>query len=199
MSSAFSSRTIAQRTNLNFSLNSLGIFQVELMSVSAISEVALCPFSRNRNRAHLYDRDKQAWMLEVGGVSSEGEKGTHVLRYNVFRSLVLSAGLTRRFHWSHTQADAVNPTGRNTLTLRMWYSDIHNVPRRFSRYVCWSALLVSAAASRSSAAARHGATASVKPRSALDAPFSNYYSQTDTDEGYTMKTDIPIAEVSLLA
>ena len=70
--------------------------KVQLLSVSAISEVIMCPFSRNKNRVHLYDRDKQAWMLE---------------------------------------ADVL---GKKNLVLKMYYSDIHNVPRKFSRYVCWS-------------------------------------------------------------
>lgn len=38
--------------------------RVELMSVTAISEVQIWPLNRSKNRAHLYDRDKQAWMIE---------------------------------------------------------------------------------------------------------------------------------------
>ena len=83
------------------------------------------------------------------------------------------------------QADALNTSGRSTLTLRMWYSDIHNVPRRFCRYVCWSARLVPA-------------RGHARPRPAAEAPYSNYYTQTDTDEGYTMHTDIPTTDVSTL-
>lgn len=38
--------------------------KVELISVTAISEVQLYPMNRSKNRAHLYDRDKQAWLIE---------------------------------------------------------------------------------------------------------------------------------------
>jgi hypothetical protein len=38
--------------------------KVELISVAAISEVQLCPLNRSKNRAHLYDRDKQEWLIE---------------------------------------------------------------------------------------------------------------------------------------
>ena len=38
--------------------------RVELLFVSAISEVNLCVLNRKHNRAHLYDRDKQEWMIE---------------------------------------------------------------------------------------------------------------------------------------
>ncbi len=37
---------------------------IQLISVLAVSEVALCPLNRSKNRAHLYDRDKQAWIIE---------------------------------------------------------------------------------------------------------------------------------------
>ena len=39
--------------------------QIELLHVTAISEVEVQPFTRGKNKAHLYDRDKQAWMLEA--------------------------------------------------------------------------------------------------------------------------------------
>ena len=39
--------------------------KIELLAVTAISEVELQPFTRGKNKAHLYDRDKQAWMLEA--------------------------------------------------------------------------------------------------------------------------------------
>ncbi|KAK2141779.1 hypothetical protein LSH36_1042g00007 [Paralvinella palmiformis] len=38
--------------------------QMELMSVTALSEVQICPLDRSKNRGHLYDRDKQAWIIE---------------------------------------------------------------------------------------------------------------------------------------
>ena len=115
--------------------------KIELTSVSAISEVLLCPFSRSKYRVHLYDRDKQAWMLE---------------------------------------ADVLT---RKNMVLKMYYSDIHNVPRKFSRYVGWSTQVVPVRG--------HS-----KPLTAAEAPYSNYYAQTDHDEGYTMKTDIPVSDVS---
>ncbi len=106
-----------------------------------MSEIFVCPFNKSKNKAHLYDRDKQAWMLETN---------------------------------LHTQ--------NKTLHLRLYYADIHNVPRKFSRYVCWNAILVPV-------------QIHAKPQSASGAPFSNYYAQTDTDDGFVMKTDIPVAEV----
>lgn len=38
--------------------------RLELMSCTTVTEVQLFPFNNKRNRAYLYDRDKQAWMLE---------------------------------------------------------------------------------------------------------------------------------------
>jgi len=38
--------------------------QLDLLSCTTISLLELCPFDRNKNRAYLYDRDKQAWMIE---------------------------------------------------------------------------------------------------------------------------------------
>lgn len=38
--------------------------KVEMHSVVAVSEVVIYPFLRDKNRAHCYDRDKQAWMVE---------------------------------------------------------------------------------------------------------------------------------------
>ena len=66
----------------------------------------------------------------------------------------------------------------------MYYSDIHNVPRKFSRYVCWNTQVVPI----------RGHT---RPLPAIEAPYSNYYAQTDHDEGYVMKTDIPVSDVSI--
>ena len=45
--------------------------KIQLLSVSAISEVVICPFSRSKNKIHLYDRDKQAWMLEADVLSKK--------------------------------------------------------------------------------------------------------------------------------
>lgn len=39
--------------------------KVEMTSVVYVSEVAVNVLSRSKNRAHLYDRDKQAWMVEA--------------------------------------------------------------------------------------------------------------------------------------
>lgn len=38
--------------------------KLDMLSVVSVSEVAIHVLNRNKNRAHLYDRDKQAWMLE---------------------------------------------------------------------------------------------------------------------------------------
>ena len=37
---------------------------IDLMAVVPMSEALLCPFQPNKCRAHLYDREKQAWYLE---------------------------------------------------------------------------------------------------------------------------------------
>lgn len=39
--------------------------KAELLSVTAVSEIQLSPLNRSKNRTHLYDRDKQAWMIET--------------------------------------------------------------------------------------------------------------------------------------
>lgn len=39
--------------------------KIEMYNVVSVSEVSMNVLSKNRNRAHLYDRDKQAWMLEA--------------------------------------------------------------------------------------------------------------------------------------
>lgn len=38
--------------------------RLDLFSCTTIAEVQLCPLNRSKNTAYLYDRDKQAWMLE---------------------------------------------------------------------------------------------------------------------------------------
>ena len=70
------------------------LIRLELLSVATISEVELYPLNRDRNRAHLYDRENQAWLLETD-VSME------------------------------------------KLKLRLCYTDVTNVPRKFTRFVCW--------------------------------------------------------------
>ena len=40
------------------------LVKVELLNSTAISECHLFPLNRNKNKSHLYDRDKQAWLLE---------------------------------------------------------------------------------------------------------------------------------------
>ncbi|XP_021373518.1 uncharacterized protein LOC110463337 [Mizuhopecten yessoensis] len=39
--------------------------RLDMYSVVSVSEVSLLVLNRNKNGAHLYDRDKQAWMLEA--------------------------------------------------------------------------------------------------------------------------------------
>ena len=68
--------------------------RLELLSVATISEVELYPLNRDRNRAHLYDRENQAWLLE-------------------------------------------SDVSMDNLTLRLYYVDVTNVPRKFTRFVCW--------------------------------------------------------------
>ncbi|KAK3085279.1 hypothetical protein FSP39_000966 [Pinctada imbricata] len=38
--------------------------RIEMFSVASVSELTIHVLSRSRNRVHLYDRDKQAWLLE---------------------------------------------------------------------------------------------------------------------------------------
>lgn len=114
--------------------------KAELLSVTPISEVQLCPLNRSKNRAHLYDLEKQAWLIE-SDISLE------------------------------------------YLKLRLYYMDVKNVPRKFLRFVSWSAKIIPA----------RGNMRTVK---CVGGPFSNYYAQTDMDEGYDLNTDIPVNEVS---
>ena len=68
------------------------------------------------------------------------------------------------------------------LTLRLFYTDIMHVPRKFSRYVCWGVSVIPA-------------RGKVKPARCIGAPYSNYYAQAPTDDGFNMQTDITAAEV----
>jgi hypothetical protein len=72
------------------------------------------------------------------------------------------------------------------LRLRLFYADIYNIPRHYTRFICWnlSVLPVARTGERS------------RSMKAIGAPFSNYYTQTDVDEGYDMLTTVPINEVS---
>ena len=72
------------------------------------------------------------------------------------------------------------------LKLRLYYSDVHNVPRKFCRYVCWSASIMPS----------HGRSRPIKTQGT---PYSNYYSQNETEDGYEMLTDIPTNEVRFIS
>lgn len=113
--------------------------RVELLSVTAISEIQVDPCRRGKNKSHLYDRDKQAWMLETEIV-------------------------------------------RETLKMKLYYADIHNVPRGFSRLMCWSISVIPLRGQG-------------QLRRAIRSPFIKYYVQDETDEGYDMYTDISNSEV----
>nr|KAG5709012.1 hypothetical protein BaRGS_004651 [Batillaria attramentaria] len=113
--------------------------KVEMISVVYVSEASVSALSRSKNRAHLYDRDKQAWMLEA------------------------------------------DTSGKN-LCFKLYYTDISHVPRKFSRYVSWHLRLLTRGNSRAA-----------RP---LNGPFNKYYVQQELDEGFTMKTDIPVEEVT---
>ncbi|KAK6982284.1 hypothetical protein BgiMline_017657 [Biomphalaria glabrata] len=69
------------------------------------------------------------------------------------------------------------------LTLRLYYTDISHVPRKFSRYVGWNIRMVSKATNS-------------RPRRTLDGPYSKYYVQQEVDEGSVIRTDISLEEVS---
>ncbi|XP_046560241.1 uncharacterized protein LOC124269279 [Haliotis rubra] len=113
--------------------------KVEMISVVSVSEVNVHALNRNRSRAHLYDRDKQAWMLEAD-------------------------------------------TSGKYLTFKLYYTDISHVPRKFSRYVAWHVRILTKSQS--------------KPLTALDGPFGKYFVQQDLDEGFQMRTDIPVDELT---
>lgn len=115
--------------------------KVEMFSVTYVSEASINALSKGKNRAHLYDKDKQAWMLEAD-VSGQ------------------------------------------YVTFKLYYTDISHVPRKFTRYVSWHLRLVTRNSSRVT-----------RP---LNGPFNKYYVQQEFDEGFVMKTDIPVEEVSFL-
>ncbi|KAK2187736.1 hypothetical protein NP493_156g07050, partial [Ridgeia piscesae] len=111
------------------------LIRLELLSVATISEVELYPLNRDRNRAHLYDRENQAWLLETD-VSME------------------------------------------KLKLRLCYTDVTNVPRKFTRFVCWSVAVVPPRNHR-------------RPIKTAASPLAEYYTQTDTAaDCYEVTTDI---------
>ncbi|GFR85751.1 hypothetical protein ElyMa_006036200 [Elysia marginata] len=131
--------------------------KVEMISVVSVSEVYLSATPSIGNsrsstsgltgsgiggasRAHCYDRDKQAWILE--------------------------ADLTGKY-----------------LAFRLFYTDISHVPRKFSRYVGWNIRLVSKGGSP-------------RPKRTVDGPYSKYYVQQEADDGYVIRTDVPLDEVS---
>lgn len=111
--------------------------RVNMLSVTAVSEVVLEPITHGRNRAHFYDRDKQAWLIE-------------------------------------------SDLNGQTLSFRLYYTDISHVPRKFARYVCWN-------------------INSVLPSGAKfkmgKGPHSKYFVQQDLDEGFVVNTAIPVKEV----
>lgn len=113
--------------------------KVEMISVVYVSEASVSVTSRTKNRAHLYDRDKQAWMLEAD-------------------------------------------TNGKFLAFKLYYTDISHVPRKFTRYVSWHLRILT-----------RGNARTARP---LNGPFAKYYVQQELDEGFTMKTDIPVEEVS---
>ncbi|ESO95143.1 hypothetical protein LOTGIDRAFT_160907 [Lottia gigantea] len=111
--------------------------KVEMMSVVSVSEVPLPVSNNSKGRAHCYDRDKQAWMLETD-------------------------------------------TSGKFLSFRLYYTDISHVPRRFCRYVVWDLSIV----------------CGNKVVKVGEGPYSKYYIQQDLDEGFFMRTNIAIDELS---
>ncbi|KAH9494619.1 hypothetical protein Btru_019729 [Bulinus truncatus] len=67
------------------------------------------------------------------------------------------------------------------LTMRLFYTDISHVPRKFSRYVGWNIRMVSK-------------VTNARPRRTLDGPYSKYYVQQEVDDGCVIKTDISLDE-----
>ncbi|XP_013418227.1 uncharacterized protein LOC106179232 [Lingula anatina] len=114
---------------------------VEMYSTTYYSRVRLEPLTKNKNRAHCYDREQQAWLMES------------------------------------------NVSGPY-LKLRLYYTDVKNVPRRYTRFVNWSVAIVPA-------------LRTYKPVKGLDGPYTSYYSQqTDAEKGYEMVTNIRTEELN---
>ncbi|WAR12508.1 hypothetical protein MAR_026688 [Mya arenaria] len=110
--------------------------KVRMVSVVSISEVTLNVSTKGKTRAHLYDKDKQAWLMEAD-------------------------------------------TSGNTISFRLYYTDITHVPRKNSRYVCWNLLVLTRYIPDHKVKTNYG-------------PFSRYYIQQDLDEGHHITTSIPI-------
>uniref|UniRef100_A0A1I8H549 DUF2071 domain-containing protein n=1 Tax=Macrostomum lignano TaxID=282301 RepID=A0A1I8H549_9PLAT len=68
------------------------------------------------------------------------------------------------------------------LKLRLFYSDVKNVPRHFTRLVSWNAYVVPCEPDRPVVKAVNG-------------PFTNYYSQKEQDEGFDVEMDLPVEEI----
>ena len=68
------------------------------------------------------------------------------------------------------------------LKMKLYYTDVHNVPRGFNRLMCWGISVIP----------RHGKG---QIRQALQSQFVKYYIQNDTDDGYDMFMNISNNEV----
>ncbi|KAK6178586.1 hypothetical protein SNE40_013341 [Patella caerulea] len=126
----------ASVSRLSLGRSSLKV-KVEMESVVSVSEVSLPMCNKSKGRAHCYDRDKQAWMLETD-------------------------------------------TSGKYLSFRLYYTDISHVPRKFSRFVTWDLSILNGG----------------KIVKLGTGPFSKYYVQQDLDEGFFMRTNISIDELS---
>lgn len=73
-----------------------------------------------------------------------------------------------------------------SLKLKLFYSDLHNVPRNHLRSVYWNAYVVRF----------HPTTGTKESILVLNAPHSNYYVQDGVDMGVVMETNIPVRQVT---
>ncbi|XP_054710150.1 uncharacterized protein LOC129219863 [Uloborus diversus] len=71
------------------------------------------------------------------------------------------------------------------LRLKLFYSDLHNVPRNHLRSVSWNAYVVR----------DHPSTGTKESVIVLNAPHNNYYVQDGVDTGVIMETNIPVRQV----
>lgn len=70
------------------------------------------------------------------------------------------------------------------VKLRIYYIDLRNIPRQFTRCVRWNVTIVPNGSNQ-------------RLVKSLSGPFTNYYSERETDEGYTMTMDILVEDVRL--
>ncbi|XP_023216783.1 uncharacterized protein LOC111619310 [Centruroides sculpturatus] len=71
------------------------------------------------------------------------------------------------------------------LKLKLFYTDLHNVPRNHLKYVSWNAYVIR----------NHPTTGHRESILVINAPHNSYYVQDGMDMGVTMETDIPVRQI----